>query len=322
MRSAICSILTESKFSDESECWKAAKEQVTDLLQEIVDDKRQSDFDDFATKLMNSLSKHFTSDSTGNSRSRSVVKEKAWIAFHKLRISELPQLWSKFKPNLSPLVCQHVNYQLYAELVKSHLCLSVPPRNTHVEVPELTEDEENILRYAAGYVPFKLLTKYEKISDTEFAVSVIECLSDMSVNGDESDLMAYTRKWTLQVNRGGLFDLTYTLFKEIEMNVRYHLFTVFHSKSRDNRKEIIEAVVNSDDVQFYWTLLSVDIPVENHAIQLLKEIVGLWINIRGFSIAGGWLERYKHTTKVSIAKSKSLRKDLKKATSVASTSDD
>ena len=30
------------------------------------------------------------------------------------------------------------------------------------EVPELNEDEENIIRYAAGYIPFKLLKKDEK----------------------------------------------------------------------------------------------------------------------------------------------------------------
>lgn len=323
VRSALISILTDSKFSEESDRWKVAKKQVEDLTQE-TDDKKLSEFDDFAVKVMQLLGKHCNAALTGISRSKSVLKEKAWIAFHHLRISELPKLWSKFTPNLSPLVCQHVNYKLYTELVKSKLCQSAPLRYTRVEVPELNEDEENIIRYAAGYVPFKLLKKYEKSSETEF----VECLSNMSINGDESNLMEYTRMWTMQVNRGGLFeinDLTYTLFKEIEVKVRYHLFTVFHSKSSENRAEIIQSVASSDDVQFYWTILSVDIPVENHAIRLLEEIIGLWVNIRGFSIAGGWLEQYKHFTKVNTAKSKALRKDLKRkreAASTTSTSDD
>ena len=50
---------------------------------------------------------------------------------------------------------------------------------------------------------------------------MIECLSNMSVLGDESSLMEYTRKWTLQVNREGLFeinDMTYNRFKEIELS--------------------------------------------------------------------------------------------------------
>ena len=44
---------------------------------------------------------------------------------------------------------------------------------------------------------------------------MIECLFNISVQGDESSLMEYTRKWTLQVNRGGLFeiiDMTYQGF--------------------------------------------------------------------------------------------------------------
>lgn len=77
-------------------------------------------------------------------------------------------------------------------------------------------DEENIVRYAAGFVPLK---SYEGKKNLDIALHAIECLSSMGVNGDESDIMEYTRKWTMEVNRGGLFeinDLTYTFFKEIE----------------------------------------------------------------------------------------------------------
>ena len=34
--------------------------------------------------------------------------------------------------------------------------------NTDVEVPELNEDEENIIHYPTGYIPFKLLKKDKK----------------------------------------------------------------------------------------------------------------------------------------------------------------
>ena len=314
VRAAICSILTDSKFSEESERWRLSKQQVVEFLQQISSDEKMDQFDDFAGNLMKTLEKNFFASISTDNRSKSVLREKLWIKFHYLRITELPKLWNGFSSDLSPLVCQHVNYKLYVELMRSNLSQD-SSCSTNVDIPELNEDEENILRYAAGYVPFKLLKKYEKSLDAEFAASVSECLLSMSVNGDESDLMEYTRSWTLLVNRGGLFevnDLTYTLFKEIEMKVRYHLFTIFHgTKSDDDRVAIIKAVTNSDDVRFYWTILSVDILVEKHAIRLLEEIVGLWVSIRGFSIAGAWLEQHKQVTKVSTAKSRSLRKDLK-----------
>ena len=145
---------------------------------------------------------------------------------------------------------------------------------------------------------------------------MIECLSNMSVQDDESSLMEYTRKWTLQVNRGGLFeinDMTYNLFKEIELKVRHHLFVSFHRKSSEGREAIIGAVCKCDNIQFYWTILSIDILVEENAIKLLEEMVGLWVTIRGYSIAGAWLEHHKHINKISTVKA--LRKDLKRKAS-------
>ena len=63
-------------------------------------------------------------------------------------------------------------------------------------------------------------------------------------------LMEYIRKWTLQVNKGGLFeinDMTYNLFKEIELKVRHHLFV-----SSEGREAIIGAVCKCDNIQFYY----------------------------------------------------------------------
>ena len=55
--------------------------------------------------------------------------------------------------------------------------------------------------------------------------------------------------------------------------------------------------------------ISIDILVEEHAIKLLEEMVGLWVTIRGYSIAGAWLEHHKHINKIYTVKA--LRKDLK-----------
>ena len=48
------------------------------------------------------------------------------------------------------------------------------------ECPDITVDEENILRYAAGYVPYKLLKKYECQSSL-LAQSYVECLGNVAV---------------------------------------------------------------------------------------------------------------------------------------------
>ena len=178
-------------------------------------------------------------------------------------------------------MCQYVNQRLHAKIIKSHLSESSQSIPSNSDVPELTTDEESIIRYAAGYVPFKLLKKYENDS-SDLAISAVECLSGMAINGEESSLLEYTTRWTSLVNRGGLFeinDATYMLFRDIEMIVRTYLFTVFRtsaSRTENQRQAMIRAVSNNTDVQFHWSMVSVDV-IDEHVIQLLKEIIGLWI---------------------------------------------
>ena len=245
------------------------------------------------------------------------MRENIWSCFHKLRLGDISKMWKDFcKSNgvtLSPLVYQHINQKLYSDLIKSRF--SKKPSESTVDIPELTTDEENVIRYIAGYVPFKLLKRYEQ-SVCEESEEFIECLSSMAVNGEESTLMEYTRKWCMLVDRGGLFevnDTAYSLFLVIELKVRKQLIIIFNGGStlgkEDRRQTITRAVAGDEDVQFYWTLLSVDITDEIKATMLLSEMIGLWVTIRGFSIAKAWLEKYLPK---KIGKTKGLRKELKK----------
>ena len=91
------------------------------------------------------------------------------------------------------------------------------------------------------------------------------------------------------------------------------MFVSFHRKSSEGREAIIGAVASVTIIQFYWTILSIDILFEEHAIKLLEEMVGLWVTIHGYSITGAWLEHHKHINKISTVKA--LRKDLKRKAS-------
>lgn len=74
--------------------------------------------------------------------------------------------------------------KLYADLIKCHFSTRVDSQ-PHLT---LTTDEENVIRYVAGFVPFKLLKRYEKSSSAD-AVMFVECLSSLAVDGDESSLL-------------------------------------------------------------------------------------------------------------------------------------
>lgn len=84
------------------------------------------------------------------------------------------------------------------------------------------------------------------------------------------------------------------------------------SQSMAAKSNIIDFVCTSPDVQLYWNIISIDIHAEEDSTELLREIVSLWLNIRGFSISKIWMEEYKQIVCISTQKTKSLRKELRK----------
>ncbi len=78
------------------------------------------------------------------------------------------------------------------------------------------------------------------------------------------------------------------MFIEIEKCVRYYLPKHVLSSTADKqsfKKNVHSKVVDNDEIQFYWTLLSQEIDnPPDHAQELLQEIVNLWVTVRGFSL--------------------------------------
>ena len=54
--------------------------------------------------------------------------------------------------------------------------------------------------------------------------------------------------------------------------------------SEEGKSTIIDYVLKNEDIQFYWSMLSIDIEEEEHSLELLQHIIQLWLTIRGFSI--------------------------------------
>lgn len=171
------------------------------------------------------------------------------------------------------------------------------------------------MQYACGYVPHKLLRRYEARKG-EKARRFVECLGNMAVVAEDNDpdLLAYNRLWIERVNRGGLFplnDQTFHLFIEIEKIVRVLLPKhIIKADSAKGVQDIIKEILDDEDVQFKWTLVSQDLDTYEEGQELLQEVVHLWVTIRGFSIASTWIETYKQATKQTKPKSTGLRKHL------------
>ena len=122
-------------------------------------------------------------------RSQRKKIEKIWSEFHMLRISSLPRLWNScFStlgiPSADPLVIQSLNQILFEDLLCENIGACIP-QVASTRISSLSKDEENALRYAAGYVPYRLLRRYEK-SSNEKSQQFVECLGNMAVAGSDT----------------------------------------------------------------------------------------------------------------------------------------
>ena len=245
-------------------------------------------------------------------------KRKLWNEFHKLRLTELKDMWCTFLHGIDvieeadPLIMQYVFDKMFSSVIRTHF----PENSSDYNPAELTGSEHNALRYAAGYVPRALKAKISQGSHPH-KESFLQCLSGMGTKGRSSDrtpsVQEFTKQWISAVDRGGLTfvsDETYTLFYQMEMRMQKHLHELTSQKHID-KVAVMEEVAADYDIQFQWCLLSTDINEEDASQELLQKVIELWLTIRGFSTAGAYVEYYKQCKERTLKKSTSLRHSLK-----------
>ena len=98
----------------------------------------------------------------------------------------------------------------------------------------------------------------------------------------------------------------YELFLGLEKELRKHISL---NKLSDMTPELRKELKESESVQFIWYLISADWDNDS-SFQILDSIVAEWVKIRGFSLVGAWVEKYKAAHKKTTQKSKGVRKQL------------
>lgn len=181
-----------------------------------------------------------------------------WMTFHTVRETKLSDLWSSFLPGIGcsnaleePLFMELVNEIFFENMIKIKYATR---REKSIIAPSLTKDEENIIRYACGYVGMKLHARFIRQSGRK-AAEFVECIDSMHVVGPASSFLDYTREWVDKVNRGGLFyisDDAYNLFVAIEIamqvNLTNHIKTSYKmsaAESKSRKAAIVDAVLSN-----------------------------------------------------------------------------
>ena len=160
------------------------------------------------------------------------LRENMWTRYARVRANKLPSLWKEFLLNIDceeccsePLLMELVNESIVDCLIRETFPQFETPRAT--PTIEITKDEENILRYACGYIVMKLKERFLKVKGRK-ATQFVECLNKMrhmepETDGPVTSFLAYTQEWVRKVNRGGLFvisDEAYRFFVTLELATR------------------------------------------------------------------------------------------------------
>ena len=271
-------------------------------------------FDKFCSELTASIKTCFSH--FGRVRPH-LAKVRAHQEFHKLRLVTLPDIWNLLttklgQPQLEPLQHQAVNRIMFDSLMKEHITLHLP-QATAGAAPEkktLLADEQNAIRYASGYVVMKLSKKLAHRSGKKEA-QFKECLSSMANSCCNDSFYQYTLEWMSSVDRGGLFyinDNTFILFSSIELKTQQLLPNSLSGPTQIHA--IKKTIAEDEDINRYWSIISIDISSEEDSAELLDMLVDMWVTMRGFAITSSWMEEYKRAAAKTVKKSKGLRKQL------------
>ena len=228
-------------------------------------------------------------------------KKELWTKFHVLRSAEnFSKRWLVYL-NENGIQGEAVFMQTLSLEVLEQIIGDITATKSTQPVPDATEltfEEENAVRYMAGYVVYKLQKKLgkEKV--------------EMLIETDKTTIRNST-EWISIIDRGGLVYVTdecYQLFLSVEHATRqqFHLDNI--TCMDDTFRNHLEDMLNSDDdVLFGWTMITGD---ETEKEDVLHEITKLWVTIRGFSFAKSIMEKYRAETKKRTSKSKGLRTRL------------
>ena len=238
-----------------------------------------------------------------------------WRKYHSIRASlTFQQAWIQLlthaldKSSAKSSFYQHTTELIFSTLISLHYKKDLNTA-TRPSYHKLTNIEENIIRYIAGYVCHKMQSKLECNRNLDLLLIIAE------MSGCELDESLSSEYWTNILDRGGLFhinDNTYLLFCALEKELQQYLKVDRAIMGQNDTNEIVDTLISNNDVQFLWNSITGVHPHINitSSNQLLRDMVQLFVTIRGFAFAKSLLEAYKQVSSKSLQKSKGLRKAL------------
>ena len=185
----------------------------------------------------------------------------------------------------------------------------------------LTLEEKQVLHYASGYIPRKLLRRYRRSPKNKTAqlfADVVRCW--ISAGNQSRKLTADVTAWTQSCDRGGLYHISVEFFhfmKILEENVEQilHWETLTQFAGQDVILEVGGQLKANDDVtEAFKALMKDSVLSEELSEVLFDQVVMSWVATKARQVVNQYINKRKSTDKGSVSKkgTPALRKTLDK----------
>lgn len=224
-------VLTDDGFAIPSLPVLAARSVATAVATWCKDPGNEEKLHVFARGLIADLSICFHGQPTWKPHVR---REHMWHQYHKVRTTQLfTKKWVDLSTSepVSPVFYQYVTDIVFKELIYTHFPLvSQPAPQRSVTI---TNEEANVIRYAARYTLHTLRKKIERGSHPlkeEMVLATMELVAD-----EDDEEQETSAEWVNLVDRGGLWHITNATFMFFLPLKRFFVPTSKFRPSRNSR---------------------------------------------------------------------------------------
>ena len=150
-------------------------------------------------------------------------REKLWTRFHLFTIQDnLSDIWNRLffimpiqrNSEAETIFIQNIQKKWYSVLLRDRNDRDFPAVAEDISIDPITENEQNVIRYVAGFIAFKLKRFYSKYPLNRSAQHIVAIIQDWRVTkgGNGANFLSYSTKWIDFVDRGGLFHISDSVF--------------------------------------------------------------------------------------------------------------
>ena len=208
-------------------------------------------------------------------------------------------------------------------MVKVAECLTTNvPQRSDIREKELTKEEQQVLYYASGYTPRKLLQRYQEHTAANKAAAIFaEVVGKWVEASDEveqrpSDITS----WLDAQDRSGLMKVNAKFYSYI-LSVERELGQFWHVESLPQYKDVEVIPVflrrlkgNVNILEKWKDLLGSDVESDDLAETLLEETVQVWVTMHVKQVVDKYIFKRKDTSTPTASRQAmpALRKKLDK----------